>query len=171
MISEDALTPLQGRWRVLAVEYNGERDDWPPSEAPTVLIRDDWYIDEFAEPRISYTQFRLEPAGHAMDFFIAPGIVIPGIYSLVGTRLLICCNMLPLFFPEQSQRVSAPTSFTTIGGSGSRLWVLERASGPDGERDELLDAHPGISLGAVRQALANIPGTLAQLVDEECEER
>ena len=129
MTSQDALMPLQGRWRVLAVEYDGDRDEWPPTEAPTVLIQDDWYIDEFAEPRISHTHFRLEPARHAIDFFIAPGIVIPGIYCLEGTRLRICSNMLPLFFPEQNQRVPAPTSFSTIEGSGSRLWVLERASG------------------------------------------
>lgn len=42
---------------------------------------------------------------------------------------------------------------------------------PNGGRDWLADADPSISLEAVRQALANIPGTLAQLVDEEREER
>jgi uncharacterized protein (TIGR03067 family) len=128
MISQDALMPLQGRWRVLAVEYDGERDEWPLTDAPTVLIQDDWEIVEDADPRISHTQFRLEPARHAIDFFIAPGIVTPGIYSLEGTRLLICCNMRPLFFPRQGQRVRAPTSFTSTEGSGWRLWVLERAS-------------------------------------------
>jgi uncharacterized protein (TIGR03067 family) len=127
-MTQDAPMPLQGRWRVLAVEQDGQRDEWPLTNAPTVLIQDDWYIDEFAEPRISHTQFRLDPTHHAIDFLIAPGIVSPGIYCLEGTRLRICCNMLPLFFPEQSQRVPAPTSFATADGSGWRLWVLERTS-------------------------------------------
>ena len=35
----------------------------------------------------------------------------------------------------------------------------------------LADADPSISLDAVRQALANVPGTLAQMVDAEREER
>jgi Protein of unknown function DUF104 len=43
--------------------------------------------------------------------------------------------------------------------------------GPHGGRDWLADADPSISLEAVRQALANIPGTLAEPVDEEREER
>jgi predicted DNA-binding antitoxin AbrB/MazE fold protein len=43
--------------------------------------------------------------------------------------------------------------------------------GPNGKRDWLADADPSISLDAVRQALAHVPGTLAQLVDEEREER
>jgi predicted DNA-binding antitoxin AbrB/MazE fold protein len=43
--------------------------------------------------------------------------------------------------------------------------------GCNGARDWLADADPTVSLAAVRQALANIPGTLAQLVDEEREER
>jgi len=38
-------------------------------------------------------------------------------------------------------------------------------------RDWLADADPTVSLEAVRQALANVPGTLAQLVDAEREER
>jgi predicted DNA-binding antitoxin AbrB/MazE fold protein len=42
---------------------------------------------------------------------------------------------------------------------------------PNGGRDWLADADPSISLDTVRQALANVPGTLAQLVDEEREER
>ena len=42
---------------------------------------------------------------------------------------------------------------------------------PNGGRDWLADAGPSISLDAVRRALANIPGTLAQLVDEERDER
>jgi hypothetical protein len=42
---------------------------------------------------------------------------------------------------------------------------------PDGGDDWLADADPSISLDAVRRALAHIPGTLAQLVDEEREER
>jgi predicted DNA-binding antitoxin AbrB/MazE fold protein len=43
--------------------------------------------------------------------------------------------------------------------------------GPNAERDWLADADPSISLEAVRQALAVIPGTFAQLVEEEREER
>jgi predicted DNA-binding antitoxin AbrB/MazE fold protein len=42
--------------------------------------------------------------------------------------------------------------------------------GPNGTRDGLADADPSISLDAVRQALASVPGTLAQLVDDEREE-
>jgi hypothetical protein len=41
----------------------------------------------------------------------------------------------------------------------------------NGGRDWLADADPSISLDDVRQALGNIPGTLAQLVDAEREER
>ena len=43
--------------------------------------------------------------------------------------------------------------------------------GPNEARDWLADADPTVSLEAVRQALTNIPGTLAQLVDAEREER
>ena len=43
--------------------------------------------------------------------------------------------------------------------------------GPSGRPDWLADADPSISLEDVRRALANIPGTLAQLVDEQREER
>jgi predicted DNA-binding antitoxin AbrB/MazE fold protein len=42
--------------------------------------------------------------------------------------------------------------------------------GVSGTRDWLADADPSVSLEAVRQALAGIPGTLARLVDEEREE-
>ncbi len=50
-----------------------------------------------------------------------------------------------------------------------QLTVILESSG--GGRDWLADADPSISLEAVRQALANVPGTLAQLVDAEREER
>ena len=41
----------------------------------------------------------------------------------------------------------------------------------NGGGDWLADVDPSISLDTVRRALAHIPGTLAQLVDEEREER
>jgi predicted DNA-binding antitoxin AbrB/MazE fold protein len=50
-----------------------------------------------------------------------------------------------------------------------RLTVI--LEGPSGARDWLADADPSVSLEAVRQALAHIPGTLAQMVIEEREER
>jgi predicted DNA-binding antitoxin AbrB/MazE fold protein len=43
--------------------------------------------------------------------------------------------------------------------------------GDDGSDDWLADADSAVSLEAVRQALAKVPGTLAQAVDTEREER
>jgi predicted DNA-binding antitoxin AbrB/MazE fold protein len=43
--------------------------------------------------------------------------------------------------------------------------------GPNGPYRWLADADPTVSLDAVRQALAKVPGTLAQAVDAEREER
>jgi predicted DNA-binding antitoxin AbrB/MazE fold protein len=62
--------------------------------------------------------------------------------------------LLPLTYPLQEHQHLTVT--------------IESSSG---ERDWLADADPTVSLDAVRQALANVPGTLAQLVDAEREER
>jgi predicted DNA-binding antitoxin AbrB/MazE fold protein len=43
--------------------------------------------------------------------------------------------------------------------------------GTNGGHDWLADADPSISLDAVRRALAHIPGTLAQRVGEDRDER
>src|SRR5262249_40563241 len=104
----------------------GERDEWPPADAPFVLIEGDQYIIEGEDPRIARCQFRLEVARHAFDFLVTPGVVTPGIYSLEGARLLICCNMGALPPEARGNSFAAPMSFTTSEGSGWRLCVLER---------------------------------------------
>jgi predicted DNA-binding antitoxin AbrB/MazE fold protein len=62
--------------------------------------------------------------------------------------------LLPLLYPLQEHQ---HLTVTIEGSNGARDW--------------LADADPTVSLDAVRQALANVPGTLAQLVDAEREER
>ena len=116
MISTDDLTFLQGRWRILTVEEDGEREEWISAEAPIVHIQGDEWIVEGEDPRIDRTQFHLESHRHSIDFLIAPGIVTPGVYRLKGVQLLVCCDVRAILPETRGQSFAAPTEFSTSVG-------------------------------------------------------
>ncbi len=76
---------------------------------------------------------------------------------------------------EQIEVVYESGVFRPLGRLPGQLREHQRLTvtleAPDGAEDWLADADPAVSLEAVRQALAKIPGTLTQAVHTEREER
>jgi uncharacterized protein (TIGR03067 family) len=130
MSGENPFIGLDGRWRILAVEDDGVRDESVPSDELFATIQGDEFIVESPGLPSTRTPFRCDLSRHRFDFLSSRGTVrAPGIYCLDGPRLVICANLgaqwpaRPWAPPSQ-----APTSFSTFARSGWRLWIMERVT-------------------------------------------
>lgn len=133
MTLQTGLEPLQGTWRFVKIEVDGDRLDLNEGNAKTVTIEgDEWVSDSLPHRVMTRTRFALDPARHRLDFLIAPGLTTPGIYSVDGRLLQLCMNQRPLKKalgrPIDGDDQAAPTMFAAPLASGYRLWVLERTS-------------------------------------------
>jgi uncharacterized protein (TIGR03067 family) len=131
MASQNDLAPLQGAWRLLVIEADGQLLEWRSDEKKIITIDGDKWVS-FSESRNVTTRcrFAVDPARHRFDFLIGPGVTSPGIYELQGDRLLICTNQRALRraigYPIEGDEHAAPASLSAPSGSGCRLWILER---------------------------------------------
>ena len=129
MASQTDLAPLQGAWRIVALEADGWRSPAAGGDVQVVSIEGNEWVS--ASPRgITRIRFALDPARHRLDFLITLGVVTPGIYCLDGDKLLVCTNHRALRRAlgrrVDADEVTAPPSFAAPCGSCFRLWELER---------------------------------------------
>jgi uncharacterized protein (TIGR03067 family) len=119
---------LQGAWKTVAVESEGQKIEPPAELASTVVIKGDTYtvtaVTETGQKVVSELTFRV---GHKknpkeIDFTTAAGPDkgkrIKGIYQLKGDTLQVCFN------PKKDGE--RPTAFTTKAGSSVRLNIFKR---------------------------------------------
>jgi uncharacterized protein (TIGR03067 family) len=126
--AERDVKQLQGTWKTVAMEVEGQKVVVTGTTA-TVVIRGDTYTVEYpaspsGEAKVSQMTFKLDAGKtpRAIDFTatVGPDAGKPsrGIYELAGDTLKLCFN------PEKGGE--RPTEFATRAGSRVRCITLER---------------------------------------------
>ena len=116
------LDGIQGTWRIVALEANGEQG---PAEIVTALkfiFQGDTLTCAPGEPGFTNYKYKLDPATKSAGFDMThadgpnKGKTQKGIYLLEGNHLKICLGSAD----------SRPKEFTTTAMSGRTLYTLER---------------------------------------------
>jgi uncharacterized protein (TIGR03067 family) len=116
---EQALTKLQGKWRVERIEENGTAEPAEEAARFTITVKGTRMIVEMAG-RTENTEFTIDPDKSPKEIDLTPqygddkGKVFRGIYDLEGDTLRICAA------PSSAR----PTKF--VSEQGTMLMVLKR---------------------------------------------
>jgi uncharacterized protein (TIGR03067 family) len=116
----DDLRQLQGAWKAVALEQNGEKLSAEAVAKFRVAIRDN-AITFDADGKKREAAFMLGTTNKPKAIWLKPsgkGPMVQGIYALDLGRLTICV--------DNDEGKAAPTEFATKPGSGLTLMVLER---------------------------------------------
>jgi RNA polymerase sigma factor (sigma-70 family) len=123
------LPKLQGRWKAVALEHNGEKLSAEAVKGFRVAFLKD-IIFFYSNNTESVTKFKLEPSSKPKVIWLGhvgadrKVEMIRGIYALEDDRLKICV--------DNDEGKATPTEFATKPGSGLTLMVLEREA--DGQK-------------------------------------
>jgi RNA polymerase sigma factor (sigma-70 family) len=116
---------LEGSWRVISVHKAGQPQ---PDVNVQFGFADDRWTMSVAGVQLPPRPYALDPSQEpkAIDFSMAEGKVVLGIYRLDGNSLTLCVN-------QNSAGGKRPTAFRTQSEDAMvTLWVLEREpAGPD----------------------------------------
>ena len=123
--SLDDTKALEGIWRVIELEANGERKPADEIQGTQLVIKDNelWAVKPTGpEPKLKFT-LDVQQIPKAIDLTVQEGNdkgkVVLGVYSLQDGQLRLCINL----FGEASHR---PTQFKTQEGDGVAFATLER---------------------------------------------
>jgi len=116
------LDGIQGTWKLVALEADGEQAPAEIVAALKLVFKDDTLTFAPGEPGFTNYKFKLDPTTRPASFDLThadgpnSGQTEKGIYSLAGDRLKICLGK-----PDKR-----PSEFTTKAKSGQSMYVLER---------------------------------------------
>ena len=120
---EGELKQLQGTWKQVSIESNGQKEGFADGTAPLFIIRGDRYTVEVGGRVIESGMLKLYPAAkpRQSDLIAADGAVkvktYPGIYEITGDELRTC------FTRTGGNR---PTAFAAGVESGHAVAVYRR---------------------------------------------
>lgn len=120
-VVKEEMNQLQGSWKLIALELDGQKVEPDPAETNRIVIRDNKLTPADGD---GFT-FKIDPTTtlKIIDFTKATGDdkgrVFEGIYRLDGDRLTLCISI--------GEGVKArPAEFAAEPGSGRALVVLSR---------------------------------------------
>jgi uncharacterized protein (TIGR03067 family) len=124
---EKELKQLQGTWKQVSIESNGQKEGFAKGMAPRFTIRGDRYTVEAGGKVLERGTLKVDPATkpRQSDLIVMDGAskvkTYPGIYEITGDELRTC------FTRTGGNR---PTEFTAGAESGRAVAVYRRVQPP-----------------------------------------
>jgi uncharacterized protein (TIGR03067 family) len=122
-VGEDAPKPakeLQGEWKVVRVEFDGEDLPKAQVEKTSVVVKGDELAFVTGGDKVA-SRMTVKAGKKVNEIDLRPegkkGRVIPGIWKFEGKKLLLCID---------SEGKGRPTEFRGPAGASVKLFVLER---------------------------------------------
>jgi uncharacterized protein (TIGR03067 family) len=150
---KEEFAPLQGTWKLVSLEADGEMREIP-EPPPRWVIKGDKVL--YAGGPLADLTLDTMTTPRSVDLhFLKPKKVLEGVYSLDGDTLKVCVNRLTEGVKER------PLGFSTKGKSEWRLLVFQREkAGGDGKEGLAGFVGVAIQLNKERKELS-----LAQVFD------